>query len=333
MLASFDTAFGTLQVTAGTLAVFGIGLGSMLLIFGLSGAFSGTDPVRRRLKAQAHHRRRSGIEAGLLRPADNDPSGLMKALLPADRTERSRVRRQLAEAGVRSPHGLRNYYLVRLLLGLVLPGLVLAAITLSRNGHAILPEALDARLAALSQFRLIQLLSLLVGVGFFGPVLWLRSRVAERRRQIEESFPNVLDLLQISTEAGLGLDAAMIRVANESLQTAPAISEEFLMAQREIQAGRSRDKALQDMADRTGIEEINAFASVVLQSLQFGASISDALHTYATEMRRSRELRAQEMANKLPVKMSAIMAALMLPALIMLAIGPVVIRYIRYMHG
>ena len=88
-----------------------------------------------------------------------------------------------------------------------------------------------------------------------------------------------------------------------------------------------------DMAARTGVPEVVSFANVVLQSMQFGTSTSETLSTYAREMRKNRELRAQEMANKLPVKMSAIMASLMLPALLMLTLGPVVIRYIRYLHG
>jgi tight adherence protein C len=125
----------------------------------------------------------------------------------------------------------------------------------------------------------------------------------------------------------------MIRVANETVTSAPEISEEMLIAQREIQAGRSREKALFDMAERTGVAQVSSFSSVVLQSIQYGSSISEALTVYSEEMRQSRELRAQEMANKLPVKMSAVMASLMLPSLVMLALGPVVIRYIRYMHG
>lgn len=125
----------------------------------------------------------------------------------------------------------------------------------------------------------------------------------------------------------------MHRVANATRQTAPKTSEKFSTAQRELQAGRSRDKVLPDMAERTVIDEINAFASVVLQSLRFCASICDGLHTYAIDMRHTRELRAREMASRLSVKVSAIMASLMLPALIMLAIGPLVIRYTRFMHG
>jgi len=84
-----------------------------------------------------------------------------------------------------------------------------------------------------------------------------------------------------------------------------------------------------EMAQRTGVDEVSSFANVVLQSVRFGTSMSDALQIYAQEMRLSRELRAQEKANKLPVKMSAVMSALMLPAMILLIVGPVVIRWMN----
>ena len=315
------------------LFVAGAGFGMLLGILGFSGTFAADKPALRRLSEQSLPKRMTAIEAGILRPANADPTGLMKSLIPVDSKERSQVQRFLAEAGVTSPHGLRNYYVIRLGLGILLPGALFALITLSRSGALLMPDAAAMRLGTLSQQQLIALLGLLVAVGFFGPVYWLKSRVQARRKAISNSFPNVLDLLQISVESGLGLDAAMIRVANETVSSAPEISQEFMIAQREIQAGRSRDKALLDMAARTGVAQVNSFANVVLQSLQFGNSIADALATYAEEMRQQREMRAQEMANKLPVKMSAVMASLMLPTLLMLALGPVVIRYIRFAEG
>lgn len=333
MYASLETTLGHLGLSMQWLVVAGTGLGSLLVILGLSGAFAARNPVLRRIAGQAVRMRPSGVEAGLLRPSDADPTGLMKTLIPVDREERSQVQRQLAEAGANGPHAVRNFYLIRLFLGFGLPAILAGLLALARSGVIALPDALAARLLSLGQAQLLLALSFLVAVGFFGPVYWLRGRMAERRRAIDESFPNVLDLLQISVESGLGLDAAMIRVANETVTSAPQISEEFQIAQREIQAGRSRERALLDMASRTGVAQVNSFANVVLQSLQFGSSISDALTVYSEEMRQSRELRAQEMANKLPVKMSAVMASLMLPALLMLALGPVVIRYIRFMHG
>ena len=333
MFETVQATLGAWGVSPQSLVISGVAMGGLLVILGLSGAFAVRDPVLQRIAQQALRQRPSGVEAGLLRPSDADPKGLMKSLIPTDRKERSQVQRQLAEAGVTGRHGLRNYYLIRLGLGFVLPGVLIAVIALSRTGYLALPEPLAARFGALSQSQLMLLLSMLVAAGFFGPVYWLRAKVNARCQAIDDSFPNVLDLLQISVESGLGLDAAMIRVANESSASAPAISEELLIAQREIQAGRSREKALLDMAARTGVAQVNSFANVVLQSLQYGSSISDALAVYSDEMRVARELRAQEMANKLPVKMSAVMASLMLPTLLMLALGPVVIRYVRYING
>lgn len=332
MLGSLDTTLRGLDLTAGSIGLFGVGLGSMLVVFGLSGVLAGRGVVRRRIASQSR-RQMAQFDAGLLRPETSDPTGLMKTLIPSDRDERGKVQRELAAAGLRGRHALRNYYLTRALLGLVLPGLLIGAIALQRAGDDLLPERLSLMLGGLGQLRLLQIVAILVGFGFFGPVYWLRGRVAERRRAIAESFPNVLDLMQISVDSGLGLDAAMVRVANETSRSAPAISEEFLTAQREIQAGRDRSKALLDMAARTKVDEVTSFVNVMLQSMQFGSSISDALTVYSEEMRVSRELMAQEMANKLPVKMSAVMASLMLPALLLLALSPVVIRYMHFMSG
>jgi tight adherence protein C len=333
MLDQVQALFEQLGISMPVLVMAGVGFGALIAILGLSGSFSARDPVLRRIAQQSVRQRPSGIEAGLLRASDADPTGLMKSLIPVDRKERSQVQRQLAEAGITSRNGLRNYYLLRLGLGFVLPGALIGLIALSRVGIVDLPDALAVKIGALGQTQILLFLSGLVAVGFFGPVYWLRAKVTARRRAIDESFPNVLDLLQVSVESGLGFDAAMIRVANETTTSAPEISQELLTAQREIQAGRSREKALLDMAARTGVPQVNAFASVILQSMQYGSSVSDALMVYSQEMRVSRELRAQEMANKLPVKMSAVMASLMLPTLLMLALGPVVIRYIRYMAG
>lgn len=317
-------------LTPANWAMIGVGSGVALTFFGIAGAVAGKDPVLRRLEAQGARRGATRIDRGLLRHAPAEPRGLWRTLVPADAKERTQVQRQLAQAGMRGPHALLHYYLMRVLLGLVLPSLLLGVIAASRAGVLPLPDKLAEFVASLDRGALAQVVAVLVGLGFFGPAYWLRARAANRQRAIEDSFPNALDLIQISVQAGLGLDAAMIRVGNELSLAAPEIAEEFLLAQREIQAGRNRDRALIDMADRTHVEEVRAFVNVVLQSIQFGTNISDVLTTYAQEMRQHRELRAQEKANKLPVQMSAVMASLMLPALVMLTIGPVALRYIRF---
>lgn len=332
MFTSLQTLLSAYGLSIQSLMAIGVGLGVLLALYGIAGSFTARNPVLSRLSQQAVHRPGSAFEAGLLRPSDADPTGLMRSLIPVDRKERTQIQRQLADAGMNGPHAVRNFYLVRLCIGIVLPCALFALIAASRASLITLPAPLAQQFGGMSQLFLLQILCALVAVGFFGPVYWLRAQVTKRQRAIEEAFPNILDLLQISVESGLGLDAAMIRVANETAATAPAISEEFTITQREIQAGRSRDKALLDMAARTGVAQVNSFANVVLQSLNYGSSISDALTVYSEEMRQWRELRAQEMANRLPVKMSAVMATLMLPALLMLALGPIVIRFIHFMH-
>ena len=328
----FLNGLTSVALTPSSLIVTGIGLGVMLFVFGVASAFSAGDPVLKRMEAQ-RRQGAGGADRAILRTVGKDPKGLMAALIPANREERTDVERKLAIAGFTGVHAVRNYYLFRAVFGLLLPTLALAVISLWRIGAVQVPLQIEGLLSAMTPFRTIQVMCILVALGFFGPALWLRQKAEERRRAIEEGFPNALDLVQISVEAGLGFDAAMIRVANEIEDVAPDLSAEFLLAQREIQAGRSRDRALLDMAARTGVDEVTSFATVVIHSMQFGTSISETLTTYAAEMRRARETRAQEKANRLPVQMSAVMATLMLPALLMLTLGPVVIRYMNYAAG
>jgi DNA-binding CsgD family transcriptional regulator len=124
----------------------------------------------------------------------------------------------------------------------------------------------------------------LTAFGYYVPMLWLMDRIRERKERIEQVFPNALDLLQISVEAGLGFDTAMTRVGNELVRTSPDIAFEFLSVQRQVQAGRARDTALLDIADRTGVDTVRSFANVVQQSMQFGTSMGEALEAYAREI-------------------------------------------------
>lgn len=317
-------------IGAETLAIVGIGLGTLLAVIGISTALANRNPVLVRMGSKTHQRRPTSAENAILRHESVTPKGLMKTFIPKDNKELSDVQRQLAMAGLTGRHAVRNYFFVRIFLGFGLPFFLLAVIWSARSGLLTLPPALDEIISGWGSLRVVQIMTVVVSVGFFGPAMWLRSRVAHRQRTIEEHFPNALDLIQISVEAGLGFDAAMIRVGNELERTSPAISQELLTAQREIQAGRTRDRALLDMASRTGVEEVKSFANVVLQSMHFGTSVSDTLTTYAQEMRMHRELKAQEKANRLPVQMSAVLASLMLPSLLLLTLGPIIIRYIRF---
>ena len=178
----------------------------------------------------------------------------------------------------------------------------------------------------LPNLQVMQIGIALAAIGFFAPSFWLRQKVAARKLTIWRGLPNALDLLRISVEAGLGFDAAVLRVARELRDACPPIAEEFTVLLLEIRAGKSREKALEALGARTGVEEVSAFANVILQSAEFGTPLSDALATYSDEMRFAREMMAQEKANKLPVKMSGVLAAFMMPILLVITAGPVVLR-------
>lgn len=319
----FATQFG---LTPTTLMLTGIGLGSLLGFVGVATLLADRNPAAARLAAGRKMRMSSRVDHGLLRNPDVDPKGLGKAFVPTNLSQRVKLARDLAQAGYAGPHAVRNYTLIRVVLGLLLPGVLLALVVFGRIPGITMPLDLHVKLASLSNMQIFYGLTAMVALGYGSPHYWLKGKVAERRQKIEETFPNALDLMQVSVEAGLGFDAAMTRVGNELAKVAPEISWEFLSVQHQIQAGRPRDAALSEMAARTGVDTVRSFANVVSQSMQFGTSMSEALTTYAVEMRTMRELKAQEMANKLPVKMSAVLASLMLPALLMISVGPVVLR-------
>lgn len=318
-----------LDVPLETLLAGAVGFGVLLLLFGLVAAVRRPDPAVARIAAISRSRGQDRRDRVFLMPADRGPGALMKAFIPSEKEKRSTLQRKLIQAGMTNPDAIQLYTLVRIGLAFGLPALFLALLGLARMSDPVLPARLAELLQGLSTLRIYQTLSVLVAAGYFVPTYWLESRVRARKLRIEESFPNALDLMQVSIEAGLGFDAAMTRVGNELKRPSPEIAHEFLTVQYQVQAGRPRELALRDMAERIGLDSIHSFATVVTQSIRFGTSMAQAMTTYAEELRQTRELRAQEMANKLPVKMSAVMASLMLPALVMMTIGPVVIRYLR----
>lgn len=255
------------------------------------------------------------------------PSGLLKGVVPAKAEERFAVTQGLARAGFRGSNALVLYYVVRIALGFGLPLVFLGMIALAR--HPAAPVWMIENFLGLSTRTIVQVIGVLVFVGFFGPSKWLNARIKNRRQKIEDAFPNMLDLLQVGVEAGMGFDQALLKVATEIQSEAPDIAEEIILTLSEIHAGRDRDTSLMHMAKRTGLEEMSSFVNVILQSARFGTPMSDALTVYADEMRNNRELRAHEKANKLPVQMSAVMASLMLPSLIALILAPIILRYMQ----
>ena len=143
-----------------------------------------------------------------------------------------------------------------------------------------------------------------------------------RKQAIINAFPDSLDLMLVCVEAGQSLDQSILRVSHELRTGFPELAEEFEIVSQEAKAGKDKTTVLKDMAERCGVPDISSFVTVMVQSAQFGTSISDALRVYASEMRDKRVMRAEEAANKLPTKMTLATMMLTVPPLMAILIGP-----------
>jgi tight adherence protein C len=164
------------------------------------------------------------------------------------------------------------------------------------------------------------------GLGFFAPDLAVYQAAYTRREQIRKDLPDALDLLTITVEAGLAFDAAVTQVARN---TEGPLAGEFNRVLQEIQLGRSRGQALQTMADRVELDELNIFVSAVVQADSLGIPIAQVLRVQAREMRIKRSQRAEEAAQKVPVKILFPLIFCILPALFVVVIGPAAVNIIR----
>lgn len=289
-----------------------------LAVYGLAPALIGRSAARRRLSAgmtvseqTTGSLRQSQVrsfwsklvdtlEARGLGLADSDPSGL---------------RAQMLAAGYSHKDAPRIYTLVRTVLTAGLPlGYLVAAPFFQRD---------------LSMLGLYQASALLAGAGFYGPRYWVKWRGAQRQRELTNGFPDALDLMLVCVEAGLGIDAAFNRVGQEMAQSHPMLAEQLAIVTLELRAGRSREDALRRLADRSGVEEIRAFTTLLIQSEKLGASVGQTLRIYAAEMRERRRMRAEEKAHRIPVLVSIPLVGFMLPTMIGVLMLPAVILFVR----
>lgn len=163
--------------------------------------------------------------------------------------------------------------------------------------------------------------SMVVLVMFILPILWLRMKVIKRQDLIRKSMADALDMLSVSTGAGLGFDQALLKVS-QFFKTPAGL--EFGRVVSEMEVGVSRQQALRNFAHRVQISEVSSFVAVIIQSEILGMSIAEVLHAQAEQMRIQRQYRAKEEAQRLPVKMMIPLALLILPALLAVLLGPTI---------
>ncbi len=171
-------------------------------------------------------------------------------------------------------------------------------------------------------FGRVALTALTAAGGYLLPDLWLRQKVGQRQKEIRLALPNALDLLTISVEAGLGFDAALVRVTEKYKN---ALSEEFTQVLNEVRLGRPRLEALDDMGRRVGVEELHSFIQALIQSEQLGVGIAKVLRIQSEEMRRKRRQRAEEQAAQASLKMLFPMIIFIFPTIFIVLMGPAVL--------
>jgi tight adherence protein C len=163
-------------------------------------------------------------------------------------------------------------------------------------------------------------------MGYIAPTFVLRSKIARRQKQMQKALPDALDLLVVCVEAGLGLNQAMVRVAEEIVRVSPVLSEQVGLVNLEIRAGTPRDVAFRNLGDRTGVQDIKSLMAMLIQTDRFGTSIAQALRTHADTMRTKRRQRAEEAAAKTTIKLVFPLVLFIFPALFVIILGPALIQ-------
>ncbi|MBU3541632.1 type II secretion system F family protein [Polynucleobacter sp. UB-Tiil-W10] len=167
--------------------------------------------------------------------------------------------------------------------------------------------------------------------GYYLPNALLANKTKTRKAEIFDAFPDALDLVRVCIAAGMGLDAAITRIGTEISVSSKALSEEFLLLNLELRAGITRSAALQNLAIRCDLDEVKAFVSMLIQAEKFGTSVSEALVIFSDDLRSKRKLHAQEVAARIPAKLSLPIIACIFPAIFIILLSPPIMNVMSTM--
>jgi len=296
------------------IVLFGLLIGGMITFLGffLQQRYSS---VRRRLQPDPR------LNADLMRPQSADKPVFIspklaekleeKFNLKKDGVTTKRLQAKLTQAGIYSERAIPLFLGIKMGGLLVLPLLVLVLLWGGTSQRALLVITLSICVLA-----------------YFLPDFLLNRVISSRQKKVKEALPDALDLLVVCVEAGQGLDAAIKRVAEDLQESSPIMSQELLLVNLEIMAGLERQQALRNLGERTGVEELISLCNILIQSDRFGTSIAMALKTQSDFIRTERRQKLEELAAKTPVKLVFPMLLFIFPAIIVVIIGPAIIKII-----
>ena len=264
------------------------------------------------------------LKSDLVRLRDNNDDdgslkGMAEFLEPKDEEEMSETRAMLRAAGYRGGSAVRQFYLAR-------AGLALLLLSIGMVMTFLVPEKPDLMFSSVISFAMAL-------AGYFLPTYWVRRRIDTRKEDITNAFPDAMDMMLVCIEGGQSLDQAMARVGEEMEMSSGPLAAEFALVSHEFRAGKDRIQVLRDFALRCAVSDISSFVTVLIQSTTFGTSIAQALRVYASEMRDKRLMRAEEKANMLPTKLTLGTMMFTVPPLILILVGPSFIMILRSLSG
>ena len=237
---------------------------------------------------------------------------LAKLSLPEEGWEESPMRIRFINAGWRKKTAPALYYASKTLLALLLP--LITYLALRHGGSNLFVWTVAA-----------------AAIGYYTPGMWLCHKLKARQREIFETFPDALDLMTVCVEAGLAMDAALARVAQEIGLKSEILAEELQLVTLELRAGSSKDKALRNLALRTGVDDVDALVTLLIQAERFGTSIGASLRVQSDQLRVKRRQRAEETAAKIALKLLFPLIFFIFPSLMVVLMGPAILQIYRVM--
>ncbi|MBF0586288.1 type II secretion system F family protein [Prosthecochloris sp. N3] len=239
---------------------------------------------------------------------------LSRLSLPQEGWQSSNVQVKFLQAGIRHKNAPQYYFAVKTLLTLVLP-VALALFLMFTQPHI--------------PFTHTMLLVLLTATaGYYLPELSLHVLTRKRIDRMRNSLPDMIDLMVVCSESGMGIDAAITRISHEMARTNPDLAQEFYLSALEMRAGATRIEALRNLALRARLDDLNDLVSMLVQADKFGTSLAESLRVQSDVMRSRRIQRAEELAAKIPVKLVLPLGLFIFPTLLLVLLGPAVIKLI-----
>jgi tight adherence protein C len=240
---------------------------------------------------------------------------IAKLATPESEEDISKLRMRFMHAGYRDSSAPSIYFAAKALLALALPGAMI-----------LVSKALSFEF---SQQKFLFFLLFLAAIGYYLPSAIVSWQTRIRQRELFEAFPDSIDLMIVCVEAGLALDMAINRSAAEMRLRSPILADELDLVAMDLRVGSTRERALKNFANRTGLEEISTFVAMLIQADRFGTSLGESLRVHADGLRTRRRMRAEEAAAKIALKMLFPLIFCIFPSLMLVLLGPAFIQISR----